>query len=764
VRGQLPAGGRKRGDVEMYDRARFFTVTGRRLDTVSAAVEPRQDELAALHAEVFAARSNARENGVFALDAASIPGEPGDAASASADAGARPAPGEPGDAVPASDRAGGEDGGAAPGATTAPPTARSGTYSPDTFLLETSLPAPSTPGLPSSVAPALEIPPVDSPGDAEVLRRARLARAGRKFDDLYAGRWEGYFPDRSQSEADLALCALLSAQTRAPGQIDRLFRASGLMRPKWDERRGEATYGDRTIRTALAPPPAPMTASGPRQAGLGAIQYPFDPRVGEATPVFAAGSSESDAAPVFATDARDAAGPGVALMVVAAPIALTDLGNAERLVRAHGLDLRYCHRWGTWLVYDGQRWRTDETDEVARRAKTTVRAIAFEAAVAADERSRRDLMSHARRSEAESRLRALVALAESEPGIPITPDEIDRDPWLLNVANGTIDLRTGELRPHRREDWLTKLTPIDYDPAAGCPTWLAFLDRVMAGRAELVDYWQRVLGYALTGDVGEQVLFFLHGAGSNGKTTLLNVVLALVGDYGKQAPPDLLLAKRGDGNHPTEIADLLGARVVTTVEVEDGRRLAESLVKQLTGGDRLKARFMRQDFFEFDARFKLFLAANHRPVIRGTDHAIWRRVRLIPFDVTIPPAERDRTLPEKLRAELPGILAWAVQGCLAWQREGLGLPDAVASATQSYRAEMDTLADFLAERCVLTETATATSKALFAAYRAWCEETGEKAMTQKAFTTRLSEHGLRPGRAPGGTRIWTGIGLTGEPL
>jgi putative DNA primase/helicase len=287
---------------------------------------------------------------------------------------------------------------------------------------------------------------------------------------------------------------------------------------------------------------------------------------------------------------------------------------------------------------------------------------------------------------------------------------------------------------------------------------------VMAGRAELVDYWQRVLGYALTGDVGEQVLFFLHGAGSNGKTTLLNVVLALVGDYGKQAPPDLLLAKRGDGNHPTEIADLLGARVVTTVEVEDGRRLAESLVKQLTGGDRLKARFMRQDFFEFDARFKLFLAANHRPVIRGTDHAIWRRVRLIPFDVTIPPAERDRTLPEKLRAELPGILAWAVQGCLAWQREGLGLPDAVASATQSYRAEMDTLADFLAERCVLTETATATSKALFAAYRAWCEETGEKAMTQKAFTTRLSEHGLRPGRAPGGTRIWTGIGLTGEPL
>lgn len=438
---------------------------------------------------------------------------------------------------------------------------------------------------------------------------------------------------------------------------------------------------------------------------------------------------------------------------------LTDLGNARRLVALHGADVQYSYPRNSWLVWDGRRWKADDTGEAVRRAKATVAAMYAEAAEAPDKDRRATLAAHAVKCESDSRIRAMLSLAQSEPRVAAEPNAFDGDPWLLNVMNGTLDLRTGDLRPHRREDLLTKLTPIEYDPHAKAPIWRAFLDRITAGNPYLIGFLQKAVGYALTGDVSEQALFFLHGAGANGKTTFLNAILETVGDYGRQAAPDLLAAKYGI-EHPTALADLRGCRFVASVEVEEGKRLAEVLVKQLTGGDRLKARHMREDFFEFSPTHKIFLAANHKPVIRGTDLAIWRRIRLVPFTVTIPEDEQDKALAAKLRAELPGILTWAVLGCLAWQEEGLKAPEAVRLATQQYREESDQVGLFLEECCVLDACAIVVARDLYAAYVKWSEENGERPRSQTNFGSRLRERGLSSGRQGGGGKAsWHGVAL-----
>jgi len=367
----------------------------------------------------------------------------------------------------------------------------------------------------------------------------------------------------------------------------------------------------------------------------------------------------------------------------------TDLGNAERFIVQHGANVRYCYAWSRWLVWSGLRWERDESGRIHRLAKETVRGIYQEAAAAPAEDRRKDLAKHAARTEAEAKIRAMVELAKSE--VPISPDELDADPWLLNVPNGTLDLRTGELREHRRENLLTKMAGADYHPNAEAPLWAATLEHVLPSPA-LRTFFKKLCGYAITGDVSEHILAVLYGTGANGKSTSLNALLEAAGDYGMQAAPDLLVAKKGA--HPTEVADLFGKRLVASIEVEDGRRLAESLVKQLTGGDKVRARRMRQDFWQFDPTHKVFMAVNHKPEVRGTDTAIWRRIRLIPFTETIQPSEQDKKLPEKLRGELSGILAWVVEGCLEWQREGLQAPKEVRKATGQYRSEMDVIGAF----------------------------------------------------------------------
>ncbi len=449
-------------------------------------------------------------------------------------------------------------------------------------------------------------------------------------------------------------------------------------------------------------------------------------------------------------------------------INMTDLGNARRVVHRHGKDLRYCHAWKTWLVWDGRRWRQDDAALATQRAKdtqgATLKEVLREMAELADDDSHegkaakgrcKKLVEHCLKWEGAERIRACLELARSEPHIPIVPGDLDKDGVLLNVHNGTLDLRTGRLREHRRQDLHTKLAPVVFDANAPCPLWLHFLDRVMRGNQALVGYLQRVVGYCLTGNVGEQCLWFLYGMGANGKSTFLSTILAMLGDYAIQAIPELLVQRHHE-QHPTERADLFGRRFVATVETDEGKRLAESLLKQVTGGDKIRARHLHKDFFEFDPTHKIVLAANHKPAVRGTDHAVWRRIKLVPFTVTIPEEERDKELPRKLRAELPGIMAWAVRGCLEWQRSGLGEPEEVRSATNEYRVEQDSVASFLNECCVVNGEVRAKAAALLDSYQRF---SGDRDMTATMFGRKLRERGFRDDRGTGGCRFWRGIGL-----
>jgi len=458
-----------------------------------------------------------------------------------------------------------------------------------------------------------------------------------------------------------------------------------------------------------------------------------------------------------------------------APEHRTDLGNARRLVRWHGADLHFCHPWKEYFAWDGRRWRLDDTAEAMRRAKQTVRKMFDDAAAEvqvlrgqADQdggwvKQRLDaatkMLAFALASESSKSLTAMLRLAASEPGVPVLPPDLDANPWLFNCANGTLDLRTGQLCPHRREDLLTKLSPVVYDPNAKCPLWERFLNRIMDGRRELIDYLRRVVGYGLTADVSEQCIWFFHGGGANGKSTFLSAVLSMMGDYGMQAVSELLMVKNNEA-HPTERADLFGKRFVATIETEEGKRLAEALVKQLTGGDRIRARWMRQNHFEFDPTHKLILAANHRPIIRGCDHAIWRRIKLLPFTVTIPEAEKDKGLLARLVCELPGILAWGVRGCEEWRSVGLCEPEEVRRATAEYQSEQNTVQGFLSACCVLLPEARCRAKALWEAYVEW---SSDKLMTQRRFSERLQEAGYHSERGTGGAFYWHGIGLPANP-
>jgi P4 family phage/plasmid primase-like protien len=435
---------------------------------------------------------------------------------------------------------------------------------------------------------------------------------------------------------------------------------------------------------------------------------------------------------------------------------LTDLGNARRFVHRHGANVRYCYPWGKWLVFDGRRWKPDDTGAVGRLAKETVSGVYGEAAGSTDEERRKALAKHAVGSEAGVRIREMVDLARSE--VPILPDELDADPWLLNCENGTIDLTTGELREHRREDLLTKIAPVEYRPDAEAPTWAAFLERVLPGE-DLRGFVQRAAGYSATADTSEQVIFIHHGPGANGKSTYQETISEALGDYSLRTPTETLLVKRS-GGVPNDVARLKGARFVTASESEEGGRLAESLIKDLTGQDTISARFMRAEWFDFKPTHKLHLSTNHKPEIRGTDNAIWRRIRLVPWSVTIPPAEQDRKLPELLRDELPGVLAWIVRGCLGWQRHGLGEPEQVRKATGEYRAEMDVLATFLDDCCIVGSDKSAFAGQLWDAWQRWADKTGEPPETQKRFGGRLAERGFESVRDSRTNRkVWSGVGL-----
>lgn len=431
----------------------------------------------------------------------------------------------------------------------------------------------------------------------------------------------------------------------------------------------------------------------------------------------------------------------------------TDLANARRFIQQHHNDVRWTPERG-WLAFDGTRWQPDDMGRIHSMAKSTVEKIFDEIKFAPN---RNEMFRWAKKSQGARAIKDMLFLAQSDPKVTARLSEFDTDPWLLNCENGIIDLRTGKLRRHAREELLTRIAPVAYDPDARCERWLAFLDRIMDGNADLLTFVQRAAGYSLTGSVREQVLFFCYGRGQNGKTVFLETMQRLLGDYSINARTETITARRDTGI-PNDIARLAGARFVAINETADGQRLHEPLIKDMTGGDSMTARFLHREYFDFRPIFKLWLRGNHKPTIHGTDEGIWRRIRLIPFTVTIPEAERDGTLGEKLAKELPGVLAWAVQGCIDWQRHGLGMPDAVADAVREYRAEMDILGQFLEERCRDTPNAQVTAKALYAAYRRWADETGEIAVNHMRFGLALAERGFRKTKTRAGT-LYHGIEL-----
>jgi putative DNA primase/helicase len=446
---------------------------------------------------------------------------------------------------------------------------------------------------------------------------------------------------------------------------------------------------------------------------------------------------------------------------------LNEIANALRLARMNAHRLRYVHAWGKWLVWDGRRWRRDDRGEDMTAAKRVAGSLYTDAAglaaraAAGDARAAalaEPVAKWARTSSKASSCRAMLALAQSENPIAATASEFDRDPFALNVLNGTLDLRTGQLHPHRQTDLITRLAPVTYDAHALCPQWDRFLAHVLPD-PEVRAFVQRFIGYCLTGDVSEQALAFLFGLGANGKSVLLDIMIALLGDYACRAAPDLVLAKHGEA-HPTEIADLEGRRLVVCSEIEQGRAWSEATLKRITGDTTIKARHMKEDFYEFTATHKLLIAANTRPTVRETSNGFWRRMRLVPFEVTIPKDKQDKTLIKRILAEeSPSVLSWAVAGCRAWQRTGLGEPAAVIEATDKYRKEQDVLGLWITDECVVGPGLSEFTTRLHTAFTTWCHRTGRHPWTRETMRDRLLE---RPGISAMRTSI--GRGLSGIAL
>lgn len=428
---------------------------------------------------------------------------------------------------------------------------------------------------------------------------------------------------------------------------------------------------------------------------------------------------------------------------------LTDDGNALRLVDRYGAHLRYCNALGGWLYWNGSQWLPGGDSEVYEQAREVVQEISAQARQSGEGTARQALDKHVMRSEGWERMRAMVNAAAVKRVVQAKPDQFDSHPYIINCLNGAVDLRTSEVFPNRAEDHCTKIVSLIYNPAASCPRFDQFMTEVFAADDTVIDFVWRAIGYSLSGKTTAQVLFFCYGSGSNGKSTLFEVLRRLLGDYSGTAAPGLLIEKRND-RHPTEIAELKGKRFVSCVETGEGQRLAEELVKRLTGGDRMKGRYMRKDFFEFEPTHKLWLSANHKPAIRGTDWAIWRRIPLIPFEVTFIDKERategqpvkDVDLLPTLFQELPGILAKAVRYAQEWCREGLIVPATVLMATEKYKREQDILGSFLDDCCALEEGKEERAGDVYRAYSLWCRENGEFCFPANKFGMAMTERSI----------------------
>ncbi|MEM4721546.1 MAG: phage/plasmid primase, P4 family [Candidatus Methanomethylicaceae archaeon] len=512
---------------------------------------------------------------------------------------------------------------------------------------------------------------------------------------LIQGDISGY---PSHSEADLALCCYLLSYTGGDRErVDRLFRLTGLYRPKWDERHSTdgKTYGQITLeRAQQGAPRATISEESNWEEGR----------------VFVEGVDEL----------------------------FTDRNNARLLAQLLKGKALWGSSWG-WCVWNGKKWEIDhDSARVLALARDLLPQYYLKRALEEPE-SRHTFSKYA--VNAHSRNRIIAALDLARGDLRADPREFDRDPWLLNCENGVLDLRTGELLPHDPDRKISKICACSYDPMAKAPTWEKFISDITLGDRELMAFLQRALGYSITGDVREDKFFICWGSGANGKSTLLQTVRKILGNYAATVAPDAILKRRGD-THPTALADLHGVRFAILIETDEDQFLAEARVKALTGRDAIKARYLHKNYFEFEPQAKIWVASNHRPVVRDTSYAMWRRLDLIPFRAFFPPEAQDKSLPENLWAEREGILAWLVQGCALWQREGLREPQAVREETEAYKSEMDSLQDWLEQCCVADPSVRTPFKELYDSYTVWCADNDQDPLGKRAFGNRLTEKGF----------------------
>jgi putative DNA primase/helicase len=439
-------------------------------------------------------------------------------------------------------------------------------------------------------------------------------------------------------------------------------------------------------------------------------------------------------------------------------IQLTDATNAARLLREEGRNIRYNAAWKKWLVWNGRFWEIDESGAlVHEKGLQMVRNIYDELLKTDDHRERMEIEKFAMISESVRRREACVKAAQYISELNIRCEDLDKNSWLLNVNNGTIDVLTGEFGEHRQEEMITKIANVEYDPDADCPLWKKFIREIMDYREDLIAFVQTAAGWALTGDTSEQTMFILFGSGANGKSTFLNTIMHILGDYATATATETFMKKAGDQT-TNDIARLRGIRFVTTTEAEQGRRLSEPLIKKITGNDQMTARFLYGEFFNFTPAFKIWMATNHKPVIKGTDHGIWRRIKLIPFTTRIEEEDQDKHLEEKLREEASGILNWLLAGTRRWRQEGMRAPKVVMTATDEYRGEMDVIGNFIKEKCVQKKEVSIRIRELYKTYVDWCDENNEHAVSERFLSMRMKEIGFQQTRTAE-ARWWSGLAL-----
>ncbi len=430
---------------------------------------------------------------------------------------------------------------------------------------------------------------------------------------------------------------------------------------------------------------------------------------------------------------------------------------AKRFTHQNRDKIRYCKKWDKWLTWSGKHWEIDETEEIMRLVKESVNTIYTDAVKLSDSGIEKQLKGFALSCERENKMQEIIKLARSENPIAAKPDTFDQNNWLINLNNGILDLKKMELLQSDPSYNLTKIAPVEYIPGSDAPQFTQFLERIFQNDMELIEYVQCAVGYSLTGSNREQCFFILYGRGANGKSTFLNIISEMLGDYSKQTATQTLMKKSND-TIPNDIAALNGARFVTAQETNRDRSFDEALIKNITGGDPVTARFLHREYFEYVPQYKIWLSTNNKPEIVGTDEGIWRRVRLIPFETTIPKDEQDQELLNKLRGELPGILTWAAKGCRKWRENGLKEPKAVRLATQEYRNEMDIVGTYIDERCVKQNETKVLYSDLYQDFENWCCDESLNPLSMKQFSTRLSEKGYARKRN-GGKHYRYGIKL-----